>query len=302
MTSKPSLTVVVTCYNRERYLGTSVESVLKSRFTDFELLVLDDASTDGSVELARAYARDDDRIRVVANETNLGDYRNRNRALELVETPLLKYHDSDDVMYPHCLDTMVEALRDTPTAGFAMSAGRSWSGGPCPMVLTPRLAYLREYLGGGLFHCGPSGALFRTAVLRELGGFPERGAASDFVFWVRACAVTPVVLVPADLFWYRVHPGQEIASEGSLRAYASADGEAWRALLSERCPLAGEELRRAKRSCTRRLLRQTWHDLRDGKWSLIATRLRSSGIRPGDFMRYPPKRDFDPNAGSPSVS
>jgi len=123
--------------------------------------------------------------------------------------------------------------------------------------------------------------------------------ASDFLFWIDACAVTPVVLVPADLFWYRVHPDQEISSKGALQSYASADGEAWRALMSEHCPLSDEELSRAKRSCTHRFLRLTWHDLRHGRWSLIVTRLRSAGIGLLDWLRYPPKRGFDPKAGSP---
>ncbi|HEY7819812.1 MAG TPA: glycosyltransferase family A protein, partial [Vicinamibacteria bacterium] len=120
------LTVVITCFNRERYIGAAIESVLASTFTDFELLVLDDASADGSVAVARSLSARDERIRVVVNESNLGDYGNRNRALELVSTRYLKYHDSDDLMYPHCLDMMVRLLEREPLAGFALSGGRAW--------------------------------------------------------------------------------------------------------------------------------------------------------------------------------
>ena len=293
------VTVVVTTYNRERLVGPAIESVLASRFTDFELLVLDNCSADGTVEVARGYAARDSRVRVVVNESNLGQFGNRNRALEHVDTPFLKYHDSDDLMYPHCLDTMVRLIESAPSAGFALSAGKDWNGGPCPMLLTPRLAYEREFLGLGLFYCGPSGALFRTEVLRKLGGFPDKGVASDYCFWLNACAVTDVVLVPADLFWYRIHPGQEFQKESALREYASGHGDAWRALEADGCPLDGDALVVAKRNVVWHLLRFTWRDLRARRWSLIPLRFRSAGIRISDFVRYLPRRGRDRFAGTP---
>jgi hypothetical protein len=295
----PPLTVVITSFNREKYVGASIESVLSSTFSDFELLILDDASTDGTEEVARSYVARDERVRVVVNESNLGDYRNRNRAVELVDTPYLKYHDSDDLMYSHCLSTMMRLLSEEPAAGFALSAGRTWAGGACPMLLTPRMAYEREYLGHGLFFCGPSGALFRTEVLRSLGGFPDRGVASDYCFWLKACAVTSVVLAPADLFWYRLHPGQEFRSERAARDYAIGQGESWQALMAPECPLDGPALELAKRNCVFVLMKLSWRDLKAAKWSLIRLRLQSAGLRLSDVLRYPPRRARDPLAGTP---
>lgn len=294
-----SLTVVINSFNRGKYIGPAIESVLNSSFGDFELLVLDDASTDGTVEVARSFAARDKRIRLFVNERNLGQFGNRNRAIELVETPYLKYHDSDDLMYPHCLDTMMRLLRAEPEAGFALTAGWAWPGGPCPMLLTPRMSYQREFLGQGMFYCGTSGALFRTDVLRKLGGFPDRGVASDYCFWLKACAMTPVVLVPADLFWYRMHPSQEFQSERAARDYAVGQGDSWRALLAKECPLEGDELSQAKQSCAFRLLRSSWRDLRAGRFRLAKLRLASAGIRLRDLIRYPPRRIQDSRAGSP---
>ena len=57
------------------------------------------------------------------------------------------------------------------------------------MLLTPRLAYEREFLGSGLFQQGPASALFRTDEFRALGGFPDVAYAGDYLFWLRACAV-----------------------------------------------------------------------------------------------------------------
>ncbi len=233
------------------------------------------------------------------NETNLGDFPNRNRALELVETPYLKYHDSDDLMYPHCLEVMVGLLEAEPNAGFALSSGSYWPGGPCPMLITPRMAYQRDFLGAGMFFCGPSGALFRTDVLRKLGGFTDYDVASDYRFWLKACAKTNVVLVPADLFWYRRHPGQEISKTESRRHYALAQAHAWRALFTRDCPLKGDELERARRRYARQLLKVTWWDLRGRRWSLIPFRLRQAGFHPWDWFRYPPFMGSELMAGTP---
>jgi glycosyltransferase involved in cell wall biosynthesis len=293
------VTVVVTSFNREEFVGASIESVLNSSFEDFRLLVVDDCSTDATAEIARRYERLDSRVEVVVNEVNLGQFTNRNRSIDLVETPLLKFHDSDDLMYPHCLAVMVELLEGAPTAGFALSGGRNWSGGPCPMLLSPKLAYEREFLGSGLFHCGPAGALFRSDLLRELGGFPERGVASDYCFWLKACAHTHVVLVPADLFWYRIHPGQELQSTLAGRDYASANGDGWRALNDPRCPLEGEALQTAKRNFLRVLVKLHLRDIRHGRWRLVRTRWQSTRIRWRDWARFGFSSSRDALAGTP---
>ena len=106
----PAVSVLMTAYNREQYIAAAIESVLAQTFADFELIVVDDGSADDTVAAARSYEADP-RVRVVVNERNLGDYPNRNRAAGLARGRFLKYHDSDDVMYPHCLATMLPLAR-----------------------------------------------------------------------------------------------------------------------------------------------------------------------------------------------
>jgi hypothetical protein len=247
--------------------------------------VMDDASEDSTVEIARKY-QSDGRVRVAVNARNFGDYPNRNRAASLAQGRFLKYHDSDDVMYPHCLATMVPALDAEPGAGFALSCGHHWPGGPCPMLLTPRLSFQREFLGSGLFMCGPGGAVFRTEVFRSLGGFPEMGAVSDYVFWLKACATTNVLLLPADLFWYRVHSGQELHRPAAAQAYARIQGEAWRALAAPNCPLDGEEIEQAKRNLVYSLVKHVFYDVRARHWAIARRRLRHAGLAWSDWLRY----------------
>jgi glycosyltransferase involved in cell wall biosynthesis len=295
----PAVTVLVTAFNRERYIGPALESVLAQTFQDFEVVVVDDCSSDRTVEIARAYAARDARVRIVVNPANLGDYPNRNHAATFARGRFLKYHDSDDVMYPHCLEVMVRMLEAEPRAAFALSSGRGWHGGPCPILSTPRMSYQREFLGMGMFIFGPAAALFRTDAFRALGGFENVGGPSDFVFWLRAAATVNILLVPGDLFWYRVHGGQELQSGKGRTEAAKVGARAWNALLSPECPLTPEERELAKRNRAFISAKECYNDLRAGRVRLALLRWRHAGLRLSDWFRYlrPPRRTI--LAGSP---
>ncbi|MEW6320196.1 MAG: glycosyltransferase family 2 protein [Acidobacteriota bacterium] len=284
--SAPAVSVLMTAYNRERYIAAAIESVLAQRFTDFELLITDNQSTDRTLAIAREYERRDPRVRVVLNERNLGQFGNRNRAASLARGRLLKYHDSDDLMYPHCLEIMVPLLEAEPRAGFAMSTAWAWAGGPTPMLLTPEQCYQREFLGYGLFMCGPACGLFRADVFRALGGFPDEGVHSDNLFWLRACARHSVLLLPADLFWYRTHPDQEFMSPRAAREYARYPGAVWAMLHSADCPLRGSDLQTARRNQAWIVAKHVWRDLRAGRVGLAWFRLGASGLSLADWVRY----------------
>ena len=298
--STPLVSVLVTAYNREAYIAEALESVLAQTMHDFEVVVSDDHSTDGTVRIVEEFARRDARVRLSVNARNLGDYGNRRRAASLARGRFLKYHDSDDVMYPHCLSVMVDALVKEPEAACALSASYAWPGAPCPMLLTPKLAYEREYLGYGLFQLGPAAALFRTEAFMALGGFDDTPHASDYLFWIRACARVNVLLVPGDLFYYRIHPAQEAGKPGNDRAYAQASGVAWRMLNSTACPLSGDALMRARRNYTYVQARGILRMLTRRRFTSAAEFLKYGGLSLSDWIRYlrPPRRSAD--AGTPA--
>lgn len=291
--------VLLTAYNRERYVAAAIESVLGQTFEDFELLIVDDGSTDGTAAIARTYARRDPRVRVVVNDRNLGQFPNRNYAASLARGRYIKFHDSDDVMYPHCLATMISALETEPEAACALSTAVAWAGGPCPMLSTPTMSYQREFLGFGLFMCGPSCGLFRAEAFRALGGFEDVGVPSDYVFWLKACARYSVLLVPADLFWYRSHQGQELHSDRAARQYAEVPGYAWAALADPACPLGRDDLERARRNHAFTTAKQIHRHVRRAEWSLAVHRFRRSRMTWSDWAKYlrPPRRSAA--AGAP---
>jgi hypothetical protein len=244
-------------------------------------------------------ARRDPRVRLSINPRNLGDYGNRRQAATLARGRFLKYHDSDDVMYPHCLAVMVEALQKEPAAACALSASHAWPGGASPMLLTPRLAYEREFLGYGLFQLGPSAALFRTDAFRALGGFDERDHAGDYLFWIRACAQVNVLLIAGDLFYYRIHGDQELAKSTNTLAYAQAGRVAWQMLNSKNCPLSGDALECAKRNFAYVQARGAYRMLKRRQFGDAVAVITHVGLGVIDWLRYlrPPRRRAD--AGTP---
>ena len=296
----PLVSVLMTAYNREAFIADAIQSVLAQTFTDFELIVVDDGSKDRTVEIAHRYASRDRRIRVFVNERNLGDYPNRNRAASLASGTFLKYHDSDDLLYPHCLAVMVPLLAAHPQASFALSPGaREWMGGPCPMLLSPRMCYQREFLGGGMFHVGPACALFRAEAFRRLGMFPEAGPHSDGAFWMNACATENVLLIPGNLFWYRVHRGQHLQSSGAARDGALASHRYWAALNSLGCPLEAEERELAKRNCAWNIGRTILNHVKSRQFGVAWVYLQHAGIKPAEWLRYFRRQQRDMSAGTP---
>lgn len=112
--SKPIVSVVFRAYNCERYISQAIESILSQTFQDFEIVVVDDASTDRTPALLQAYAQQDVRIKVITNKTNQGPVRTMNISLQHARGEFIAVHDSDDISLPHRLETQVKFLQVNP--------------------------------------------------------------------------------------------------------------------------------------------------------------------------------------------
>jgi glycosyltransferase involved in cell wall biosynthesis len=112
--TEPVVSVVMRAFNCGRYIGQAIESILAQTFQDFEIVIVDDASTDGTEAILRAYSQRDERIRVVRNETNQGPVRNMNIGLRHARGEFVAIHDGDDISLPHRLETQVNFLRAHP--------------------------------------------------------------------------------------------------------------------------------------------------------------------------------------------
>lgn len=103
-------------YNAERFLEASLDSLMSQTFTDFELIVSDNASDDGTYEICRRYASADPRIRLTRNDENYGASYNYNKVFALARAPLFKWAAHDDICAPGFLERCVEALGEAPEA------------------------------------------------------------------------------------------------------------------------------------------------------------------------------------------
>ena len=119
-TGFPKVTVVIPVYNREKYLGIAVDSILSQTFPDFELLVIDDGSIDRSIDVVLSHS--DPRIRLVCNNTNLGVSTTRNKGIQLARGEYLAFLDSDDWAHPERLAKQTAFLDNHPD----YSAVGSW--------------------------------------------------------------------------------------------------------------------------------------------------------------------------------
>jgi glycosyltransferase involved in cell wall biosynthesis len=208
MATAPLVSVLTTVYNRAKYLDECIESILNSRFEAFELIIVDDGSTDGSQDIAKRWASKDQRIRFFQNQSNLGDYKNRNRAAALANGKYLKYVDADDMIGPYLLNLMVESMEEFPESVAGFFEGNLWK----PRVI-PKSRAIHEFYSGqnNLFHRSPLMVIIRKNSFEAVGGFSGRAYLGDFELWHKLALHGPIILLPG-LARYRTHPDQQSES------------------------------------------------------------------------------------------
>jgi glycosyltransferase involved in cell wall biosynthesis len=209
----PLVSVLMTAFNRERYITGAIKSILASSYENFELIIVDDCSTDQTFNIAKEFAVKDKRIRVYINERNLGDYPNRNKAATYAKGKYLKYVDADDLIYPYGLSVMVSMMEQYPKAGFGLCTVPQNNGEIFPIHLSSRAAYEYHYINGSnIFLRAPLSSIISRTLFEEVGGFKPNRMVSDFEMWHRLALNSSVVLMPQGLIWYRNHDEQEMGS------------------------------------------------------------------------------------------
>jgi len=285
--ASPLVSVLVTVHDRERYLGETLESIRASSFDDFEVVVVDDASTDGSAEIARWHANRDDRVRVYINDSNLGEFRNRNRAAELARGTYLKYVDSDDILYPHGLGVMVDAMKRFPEAGLGMSCP-SDKNRPYPVLCGPAEIYREHFLQRWTLGRGPLATIIRADAFRVVGGFRDIRFVGDVDLWVRLAAMYPVVKMVQGLIWWRRHDQQETTVAMATGAYARGTYILSRdALTASDCPLPHADGARVLARMQREVLPTMLKLLRRGRFREARTLSREVDLTWGSLVRMP---------------
>lgn len=198
-----TVSIVMPSYNSERFIAESIGSVQAQTYGNWELLVVDDCSTDGTVAVAEAIAKDDPRIHVFSNEHNSGAACSRNRALREAKGDWVAFLDSDDLWEPDKLERQLTFMRDSGCS-FSYTEyetidengspfGRRFSG---PKRITH--AGMRRY-------CWP-GCLTVMYDRRKIGlvQIADLKKHNDYAMWLKAAKKADCLLLPEVLGRYRV--------------------------------------------------------------------------------------------------
>jgi glycosyltransferase involved in cell wall biosynthesis len=294
---RPLLSIGLPVYNGERFLPQAIQSVLDQSFTDYELLILDNASTDRTPEIAKEHAARDRRIRYHRNARNVGAARNFNLAFELTSGRYFKWAAHDDVLDPSFLERCIAALELDPGAVLACTKATIVDEHGKPLFdYDPALAMsasdgavrlealLAEHKCFQIFGVIRRNALERTRLI----GLHAHG---DGVLLAHLALLGRFVEVPEFLFRAREHPSQSMTLIGDYWNYAEwfnpdlvgrrtfphwrMFGEYLRVIMS--APLGLRE-RTASLAALGRVLRERWPLLRGDILFYLRPRLVAAGV------------------------
>ncbi len=266
----PAVTIVVPCYNHADFIGRRLESVFRQSFTDYEVIILDDASTDSSREVIVGYLSRPG-VCFLENCSNSGSPSIQwNRGAAQGSGRYIWIAESDDFADPDFLSVLVPILDDNPRVGLAYSQSRAVDAAG-NIIGDPRhwfddLArgrWLADYYSSGQAECAhyllwkntvpnASAALFRRSVFRAAGGSPEKmRLCGDWMTWVRMLLISDISFTARPLNFFRQHTATVRATTGQRQF--SFERWAVRSLISRKCPLP--------RSVRRELARSTFGEL-----------------------------------------
>jgi len=237
MHANPLVTICVPTFNGARYLDECLASVFRQTYAHFEVLLVDDCSTDETLQIARRYAIRDPRLRIVSNQWNLGLVGNWNRCVELAGGEWIKFVFQDDLIAPRCVERMLDAAQPDASLifcrrefifeeGTAQSKRNSYlEGRSVAERLFPESAFVTarqfseiavEYMDRN-FIGEPTVVMLHRRVFDAFGGFnPHLIVSCDTEFWLRVGIHTGAIHVAENLASFRVH-GDSVSARSVLQ-------------------------------------------------------------------------------------
>ena len=239
---EPLVSVCVPTYNGARYLQECLDSAVGQTHRNIEILVVDDASSDGTPAIVSDLARTDHRVRLHENPRRLGLVGNWNRSVELARGAWVKMLFQDDFLEPACVERMVAAVH--PAGPPIVACWRNIAFEDAPeetrrwyerhtaeeslqgVFAGEHLVSAERFCDTVLEHIGenfigePTAVLVRRTAFEEFGMFnPDLVAVPDLEYWIRVANNTGMALVPEILATFRVHPGSASSANARDRLY-----------------------------------------------------------------------------------
>jgi glycosyltransferase involved in cell wall biosynthesis len=258
------VSIIIPAYNAQAFIASTIKSVLASSFADFEVIVIDDGSTDQTAARANV---GDERVRVI-QQANAGMSASRNRGVALSKAEFIAFLDSDDEWHPLKLQHQLAALDTHPDHDICFSAFQVWQGEEQAAFFDePRAGSVDPALTGWIYpqlildnHALPSSVLMRRKAWDQLGPFLcENQQTDDWEYLVRASTQHRFVRLAEKYVLYRQHP------ESLSKRMPLINGpELMREALIRRFGLAAPDGRRVDERALQRYRHQGWVNFADG--------------------------------------
>ena len=252
MTAAPPVSVLLSVRNGIPYVSRTIESICSQRFTDFEFIIVDNVSTDGTRDLLHEVAGKDSRIQLLLNEKDLGHSGGLNRGLSQCRAAWVARIDADDIALPDRLKRQWEFVAANPGLGVASCLAyyidpQGKRVGKTFHDLKTRADFARYMEQNEMIGVLHPGALLDRELVDKVGNYREPyGGANDIDLWARVAETGRAILVQQEyLMEYRVHPAQgtarfmenrmryEWARASALARRAGKPEPAWEAFLRE---------------------------------------------------------------------
>lgn len=242
--SAPEISICVPTYNGVQYLAECINSIVAQTYRDFEVLICDDQSSDGTLDLARELAKGDERFRFISNPRRFGLVGNWNNCIKQARGEWIKLVFQDDVIMPTCIETLLGACkRERKPFGFCerdfifengtSNSMREWfaehkrklqsnyRGGP--VINAERATQIAANAPSHNLVGEPPVTLIKKRLFDELGGFDEAlSQLCDAEFWCRVMINYGAVFVPANLAAFRIHGKAATAQNHAKRKFRMA--------------------------------------------------------------------------------
>jgi glycosyltransferase EpsE len=226
---QPRVSVIIGIYNCASTLVESLDSIAKQTYTDWEMILCDDGSTDDTLQLAREWARRDPRAKVLVNERNLGLARTLDRCIAEARGELLARQDGDDISEPDRLAKLVAALDAHPEIAVVSSWMTCFDeNGVWGMVRTRQFPTAEDFLSGSPICHAP--CMMRRAPVVAVGGYsaePWVLRAQDYYLWFRLYAAGYRAMNLQEPL-YRVRDDQNARSRRTLAARVNETKVRWK--------------------------------------------------------------------------
>lgn len=212
--NSPKISIVLPVYNREKLLPKAIESCLNQTFKDFELIIIDDCSKDKSFEIAKEYAKQDQRIKVIRNEPNKKLPASLNIAFKEAKGQYFTWTSDDNFLHEDALARMNNVLDNSPDIGLVYTdytlIDEQGKIGARLYQESPEFLPIRDCVGACF--------LYRADIAKRVGGYNENmHLVDDYEYWLRFGLVTKFAHIPESLYFYMVH-NQSLTTECKAEA------------------------------------------------------------------------------------